>query len=128
MPICSSDERAAMPGYLTPAQMAEVRKAAGVEFNAILIRMMSLHHAGGCSDGGRRVAFIRRSAPAADGAAIRREQKGEIAFVKNVSGIEAVRQVTRSMSAFTLFFGSPEASTRRSPCTEVAHPIAAPTS
>jgi len=30
MPICSSDERAA------PAQMAEVRKAAGAEFDAVL--------------------------------------------------------------------------------------------
>ncbi|MHC2283004.1 hypothetical protein ACVME8_009647 [Bradyrhizobium diazoefficiens] len=48
--------------------------------------------------------------------AIRREQKGEIASM-NVSGIEAVRQATRNMSAFTLLFRPPEASTRRSPCT-----------
>jgi hypothetical protein len=54
------------------------------------------------------VAFIRRSAPAADGAAIRREQKSEVALMKNVSGIEAVRQATRNMSAFTLLFRPPE--------------------
>jgi uncharacterized protein (DUF305 family) len=35
-----------MPGYLTPTQMAEVRKATGAEFDAVFIRMMSLYHAG----------------------------------------------------------------------------------
>ncbi|MCK1741289.1 DUF305 domain-containing protein [Bradyrhizobium sp. 139] len=117
MPICSSDEHAAMPGYLTPAQMAEVRKAAGAEFDAVFIRMMSLHHAGAVqmacdewhSSGDLRLRLMAQ--------AIRREQKGEIALMKNVSGIEAVRQATRNMSAFTLLFRSPEASTRRSPCT-----------
>jgi len=94
-----------------------VRKAAGAEFDAVFIRMMSLHHAGVVqmagdewhSSGDLRLRLMAQ--------AIRREQKGEIALMKNVSGIEAVRQATRNMSAFTLLFRSPEASTRRSPCT-----------
>ncbi|WP_249144850.1 DUF305 domain-containing protein [Bradyrhizobium lablabi] len=46
MPICSDAESAAMPGYLTPAQMAELRKPTNTEFDAVFVRLMSLHHAG----------------------------------------------------------------------------------
>ena len=102
MPICSSEERAAMPGYLTSAQMAEVRKAAGAEFDAVFIRMMSLHHAGAVqmaddewhSSGDLRLRLMAQ--------AIRHEQQGEIALMKNVNGIEAVRHATRNMLANNL--------------------------
>jgi uncharacterized protein (DUF305 family) len=102
MPVCSSDERAAMPGYLTPAQMAEVRKATDAEFDAVFIHMMTLHHAGAIqmadgewhSSGEPRLRLMAQ--------AIRHEQQGEIALMNNLSGIEAVRQAMRDMLANNL--------------------------
>ncbi|WP_283812832.1 DUF305 domain-containing protein [Bradyrhizobium cytisi] len=91
-----------MPGYLTPAQMAEVWKAADGEFDVVFIRLMSLHHAGAvqmadtqwhCSGDPRWHLMAH---------AIRHEQQGEIALTNNVTGIEAVRQVTRNMLANNL--------------------------
>jgi uncharacterized protein (DUF305 family) len=102
MALCSSEERAAMPGYLTPAQMADARNAAHREFDAVFIRLMSLHHAGAVqmadnkwhSSGDRRLRLMAH--------AIRHEQQGEIALMNNVTGIEAVRQATRNMLANNL--------------------------
>jgi uncharacterized protein (DUF305 family) len=102
MPICSSDELAAMPGYLTSAQMAEARVATGAEFDAVFVRLMSLHHAGAVrmadvawhSSGDPRLRLMAH--------AIRHGQQGEIALMQGSSGIDAVRQATRNMLANNL--------------------------
>jgi uncharacterized protein (DUF305 family) len=102
MALCSSEERVAMPGYLTSAQMADARNAADGEFDAMFIRLMSLHHAGAVqmadnqwhSSGDPRLRLMAH--------AIRHEQQGEIALMNNVTGIEAVRQATRNMLANNL--------------------------
>ncbi|UWU74813.1 DUF305 domain-containing protein [Bradyrhizobium huanghuaihaiense] len=91
-----------MPGYLTTAQMAEVRQADDGTFDAVFIHLMSLHHAGAVqmaedewhSSGDPRLRLMAH--------AIRHEQQGEIALMKNVGGIEAVRQATRNMLANNL--------------------------
>lgn len=91
-----------MPGYLTSAQMADARNAADGEFDAVFIRLMSLHHAGAVqmadnqwhSSGDPRLRLMAH--------AIRHEQQGEIALMNNVTGIEAVRQATRNMLANNL--------------------------
>ncbi|MEB2677248.1 DUF305 domain-containing protein [Bradyrhizobium japonicum] len=102
MALCSSEERAAMPGYLTSAQMADARNAVDGEFDAVVIRLMSLHHAGAVqmadnqwhSSGDPRLRLMAH--------AIRHEQQGEIALMNHVTGIEAVRQATRNMLANNL--------------------------
>ncbi|MCP3398928.1 MULTISPECIES: DUF305 domain-containing protein [unclassified Bradyrhizobium] len=102
MAVCSGEERAAMPGYLTPAQMADVRKAADEDFDTIFIRLMSLHHAGAVhmadnqwhSSGDPRLRLMAH--------AIRHEQQGEIALMNDVKGLEAVRQATRNLLANNL--------------------------
>ena len=91
-----------MPGYLTSAQMADARNAVDGEFDAVFIRLMSLHHAGAVqmadkqwhSSGDPRRRLMAH--------AIRHEQQGEIALMNNVTGIEAVRQATRNMLANNL--------------------------
>jgi len=99
MPLCSSEERAAMPGYLTAAQMEQLHEATDAEFDAMFVRLMSLHHAGAVrmadaelhSSGDPQLRLIAH--------AIRHEQQGEIALMHGVGGIEAVRQATRNMLA-----------------------------
>ncbi len=102
MPVCTSEERVAMPGYLTPSQMAEATKATDSEFDAVFVRLMSLHHAGAVemadaewhSAGDPRLRLMAH--------AIRHEQQGEIALMNNVEGIDAVRRATRNMLANNL--------------------------
>lgn len=102
MPLCSSDERAAMPGYLTDAQMAEARAATDATFDAVFIRLMSRHHAGAVrmadaqwhSSGDPRLRLMAH--------AIRHGQQGEIALMQGRSGLDAVRQAVRNMLANNL--------------------------
>ncbi|WP_257167031.1 DUF305 domain-containing protein [Bradyrhizobium sp. SRS-191] len=99
MPTCSTQELADMPGYLTVAQLAQARNASPGEFDAIFIRLMSLHHAGAVrmadaewrSRGDPRLRIMAH--------AIRHEQQGEIALMHNVAGLDAVRQAVRNMYA-----------------------------
>jgi len=102
MPICSSEERATMPGYLTSPQMAEARAATNAGFDTVFIRLMSLHHAGAVqmadaelrSSGDPRLRLMAH--------AIRHEQQGEIALMQGIAGLAAVRQATRNMLANNL--------------------------
>ncbi|WP_314957700.1 DUF305 domain-containing protein [Bradyrhizobium cosmicum] len=102
MPVCTAEERGTMPGYLTQAQMAEASEATDHEFDAVFVRLMSLHHAGAVqmadaewhSAGDLRLRLMAH--------AIRHAQQGEIALMNNVEGIEAVRRATRNMLANNL--------------------------
>jgi uncharacterized protein (DUF305 family) len=106
MPICTTEERVTMPGYLTSAQMAKARTAADNEFDAVFVRLMSLHHAGAVqmadaewhSAGDPRLRLMAH--------AIRHEQQGEIALMNDVEGIESVRAATRNMLADNLRDGA----------------------
>jgi uncharacterized protein (DUF305 family) len=99
MPDCTADERAAMPGYLTSAQMQQVNAAPAEQFDAIFIAMMTLHHKGAVrmadrawrGHGDPRLRIIAH--------AIRHGQQGEIALMHGVSGTAAVAAAFRNMLA-----------------------------
>nr|WP_228747719.1 DUF305 domain-containing protein [Bradyrhizobium sp. BR 10289] len=97
MPDCSSDERAAMPGFLTSAEMRLVALAPADQFDAVFVEMMSRHHKGAVkmadqmwhSRGDLRLRVMAH--------AIRHEQQGTIALMHGASGFAAVLTATRNM-------------------------------
>jgi len=97
MPDCSSDERAAMPGFLTQAEMRQVTAAPADQFDTLFVETMSKHHAGAVrmadqmwhSGGDLRLRVMAH--------AIRHEQQGEIALMRGASGIAAVATAFRNM-------------------------------
>ena len=97
MPDCSTDERAAMPGYLTPAEMREVKVAPPDQFDAVFVGAMSKHHSGAVrmadrmwqSRGDLRLRIMAH--------AIRHQQQGEIALMHGVAGIATVAIAVRNM-------------------------------
>ncbi|TCU65565.1 uncharacterized protein (DUF305 family) [Bradyrhizobium sp. R2.2-H] len=99
MPDCSTDERTAMPGYLTPADMRQVKTASSDQFDAAFIAAMSKHHAGAVrmadrmwqSRGDPRLRIMAH--------AIRHEQQGEIALMHAADGAAAVAAAVRNMFA-----------------------------
>lgn len=99
MPDCTAEERAVMPGYLTPGQMQQVRDASPEQFDRLFIEMMSLHHKGAVKmadeawrgDGDPRLRIMAH--------AIRHEQQGEIALMQGAYGIAAVATASRNMFA-----------------------------
>lgn len=99
IPDCTARERADMPGYLTPAQMQEARSAGQDQFDAVFVRMMTVHHKGAVRMAdqewrGRGDIRLRIMAHA-----IRHEQQGEIAMMESVRGIQAVVEATSNMFA-----------------------------
>ncbi|WP_128926226.1 DUF305 domain-containing protein [Bradyrhizobium guangxiense] len=99
MPDCSTEERAAMPGFLTPAEMRQVKAAPSDRFDAVFVEAMSRHHAGAVrmadqmwgSRGDPRLRIMAH--------AIRHEQQGEIALMHGVTGLAAVATAFRNMFA-----------------------------
>nr|WP_247973964.1 DUF305 domain-containing protein [Bradyrhizobium sp. 195] len=98
MPDCSKEERTAMPGFLTEAEMRQI-KSAPVEFDPVFVELMSKHHRGAVkmadqmwhSRGDPRLRVMAH--------AIRHEQQGEIALMHRVRGTEAVATAFRNMLA-----------------------------
>ncbi|UFS92878.1 DUF305 domain-containing protein [Bradyrhizobium daqingense] len=97
MPDCSTEERAAMPGMLTQAEMRQLRTIAPERFDAAFIEAMTRHHKGAVkmADGMWRSRGDLRLRVMAH--AIRHEQQGEIALMQGVSGVAAVRAAFRNM-------------------------------
>jgi uncharacterized protein (DUF305 family) len=97
MPDCSTEERSAMPGFLTPDEMKEARTALPDRFDTVFVAMMTKHHKGAVrmanrmwhSRGDPRLRIMAH--------AIRHEQQGEIALMHGVTGIAAVTAATRNM-------------------------------
>jgi uncharacterized protein (DUF305 family) len=99
MQICSAEERATMPGLLDPAQIEQLRAAGPPDFDALFVKLMTIHHAGavkmaedelrGGSDPRLRVMAH----------AIRHEQQGEIALMNCVKGEKAVLVAVSNMFA-----------------------------
>jgi uncharacterized protein (DUF305 family) len=46
MQICSSQERATMPGLLDPAELDRLREVPSAEFESLFVKLMTVHHAG----------------------------------------------------------------------------------
>jgi uncharacterized protein (DUF305 family) len=86
MPECTGQERADMPGYLTPEQLREAQSASWDQFDSVFIRLMTIHHAGAVkmaddewhSRGDPRLKIMAH--------AIRHEQQGEIALMHGIEG------------------------------------------
>jgi uncharacterized protein (DUF305 family) len=99
MPACTAQERADMPGFLTPDQLQEARSASADQFDDVFIRLMTIHHAGAVqmaddemhSRGDPRLRIMAQ--------AIRHEQQGEIALMHGSAGLVAVRTAIRNMLA-----------------------------
>ena len=97
IPDCTADERAAMPGFLTPAQMRLVKLAPPDQFDGVFVEMMSRHHRGAVkmadqmwhSGGDPRLRVMAH--------AIRHEQQGQIALMQGTEGVAAVLTATRNM-------------------------------
>jgi uncharacterized protein (DUF305 family) len=99
MPDCTAQERETMPGYLTPAQMQQVRASTAEQFDAQFTAMMTLHHKGAVRMAdlawrGRGDLRLRIMAHA-----IRHEQQGEIALMQGTQGPAAVATAVRNMFA-----------------------------
>ena len=99
MPDCSTQERAAMPGFLTAAEMRKVETAPPDQFDSVFIANMSRHHRGAVemadqmwhSRGDLRLRVMAHT--------IRHEQQGEIALMHGASGTTAITTAVRNMLA-----------------------------
>ncbi|WP_453954358.1 DUF305 domain-containing protein [Bradyrhizobium sp. USDA 377] len=97
MPDCDAQERAAMPGFLTPAEMRLIKTASPGQFDTTFVESMSRHHKGAVkmadqmwhSRGDPRLRVMAH--------AIRHAQQGEIALMQGASGLAAVTTGLRNM-------------------------------
>jgi uncharacterized protein (DUF305 family) len=99
MQICSAEERAAMPGLLDSTQIEQLRAAGPSDFDALFVKLMTIHHAGAvkmADDEFRNGSDPRLRVMAH---AIRHEQQGEIALMNCVAGPRAVWLAIRNMFA-----------------------------
>jgi uncharacterized protein (DUF305 family) len=106
MPICSSKERATMPGFLSIEQIEELKESSPADFDRSFVRHMTYHHAGAVqmADAMLRTSGDLRLRLTAH--AIRHEQQGEIALMNGVRGWEAVQMAIRNMWADNVNGGS----------------------
>jgi uncharacterized protein (DUF305 family) len=97
MQVCSSEERAVMPGLLTPAQIEELRNAPDAAFDTLFVKLMTAHHAGAVAmaDAELRNGSDVRLRMMAQG--IRHEQQGEIALMQGAAGVPAVLLASQYM-------------------------------
>ncbi|MFB6452818.1 DUF305 domain-containing protein [Bradyrhizobium tunisiense] len=99
MPDCSTEERAAMPGFLTSAEMREVKSAQPEDFDAVFVVLMSKHHRGAVKMADQMWSSRGDPRLRAMAHAIRHEQQGEIALMQHTKGIKAVATAFRNMLA-----------------------------
>lgn len=97
MQICSAEERATMPGLLEGAQLEQLRQAPSAEFDALFVKLMTIHHAGAVkmADDELRTGSDPRLRVMAH--AIRHEQQGEIALMSCTTGTTAVVLALQNM-------------------------------
>jgi uncharacterized protein (DUF305 family) len=96
---CAAAERAEMPGLLTAEQVGRLKAAAPTSFDDLFVQLMTIHHAGAVAMADtelRGSSDIRLRIMAH---AIRHEQQGQIALMRGVSGLQAIRQAVQNMFA-----------------------------
>lgn len=97
MPDCTTEERMAMPGFLTLSEMRQVKTSPPEQFDRMFVDAMSRHHKGAVrmadqkwhSRGDLRLRIMAH--------AICHEQQGEIALMHGTSGVAAVATAFRDM-------------------------------
>jgi uncharacterized protein (DUF305 family) len=99
MQICSSQERASMPGLLETADVEKLRSAENSSFDRVFVDLMTKHHKGAVAmaDSQLRSGSDPRLRIMAH--AIRHEQQGEVALMHGVDGGSAVAVAFRNMFA-----------------------------
>jgi uncharacterized protein (DUF305 family) len=102
MALCTAVERDQMPGLLTAEEVSRLKNAPTDSFDVVFVQLMSVHHAGAVamahdqlqSRGDVRLRIMAH--------AIRHEQQGEIALMKGLVGVEAVKQAVKNMVTDTI--------------------------
>jgi uncharacterized protein (DUF305 family) len=102
MALCTAVERDQMPGLLTAKEVSRLKNAPTGSFDVVFVHLMSVHHAGAVamahdqlqSRGDVRLRIMAH--------AIRHEQQGEIALMKGLVGVEAVKQAVKNMVTDTI--------------------------
>ena len=86
-----------MPGMLSMEQIDGLKRAEGVGFDPLFVRLMSIHHEGAIAmaqealreAGDLRLKLISH--------AIRHEQRGEIALMRGTEGLSAVKAAVSAL-------------------------------
>ena len=99
MQICSAEERAVMPGLLDFAQIEQLRAAGPPDFDALFVKLMTIHHAGAVKMAEDELRGGNDPRLRVMAHAIRHEQQGEIALMNCVKGENAVRIAVSNMFA-----------------------------
>jgi uncharacterized protein (DUF305 family) len=97
MPVCSSEERASMPGLLTPDRLDRLKAIDGAEFDRLFMAEMTYHHAGAVKMADSEIQGAGDPRLKLVAHAIRHEQQGEIALMKGTSGWLAVQTAISNM-------------------------------
>jgi uncharacterized protein (DUF305 family) len=100
--ICSQTEKAAMPGYLTDAQIDELRQAEGSTFDQLFVELMTTHHLGAVKmaddelrgEGDPRLRIMAQT--------IRHGQQGEIELMRGTHGLATIKAATGDMFSVRL--------------------------
>ncbi|PIK74200.1 DUF305 domain-containing protein, partial [Methylobacterium frigidaeris] len=96
-PLCTPQEREAMPGMPRPDEVDALRQAEGRAFDALFVALMSRHHAGAVQmadealgqAGDPRVSLLSH--------AIRHQQRGEIDLMLGARDLAAVAAAARNL-------------------------------
>jgi uncharacterized protein (DUF305 family) len=99
MPICSAEERAAMPGLLGPAEIARLRAIEAPSFDQLFVELMTRHHTGAVAMADSELRGGSEPRLRLMAHAIRHEQQGEIALMHGVNGAAAVHLAFQNMLA-----------------------------
>jgi uncharacterized protein (DUF305 family) len=99
MQICSAEERATMPGLLGAAQIEQLRVAPPTNFDALFVKLMTMHHAGAVKMADDELWNGSDPRLRIMAQVIRHEQQGEIALMNCTSAGYAVLLAVRSMFA-----------------------------
>lgn len=99
MEICTAQERASMPGLLDDPQIAQLRTETSPGFDALFVKLMTIHHAGAIQMADDELANGSDLRLRVMAQAIRHEQQGEIALMNCAAGVHAVRLALANMFA-----------------------------
>jgi uncharacterized protein (DUF305 family) len=102
MQVCSSQERASMPGLLDAADIAKLRSMDISSFDQIFVDLMTEHHSGAVAMADSQLRHGSDPRLRIMAHAIRHEQQGEIALMHGADGKFAVFLAFRNMFADTV--------------------------
>jgi uncharacterized protein (DUF305 family) len=97
LPPASPEDHATMPGMLSMEQIEGLKRAEGVGFDPLFVRLMSIHHEGAIAmaqEALRDAGDLRLKLMSH---AIRHEQRGEIALMHGTEGLPAVKAAVSAL-------------------------------